>query len=424
MQAKQKEDISKLIDNLFRHKSAQLVSTLTAIFGSANIDLAENVVQEAFLKAFQTWPYSGIPNNPGAWLTEVAKNYAINIVRRDQTFYKREAEIVEWYDSYNETSLEIELDDFSSLDNQLKMIFICCNPLLSKKAQICLTLKTVGGFSVGEIARAFLSNEEATRKLLTRAKQKIRQAKIPFEIPGLRELPCRIESVLNILYAIFNEGYSAYEGKDLIRRDLCEEAIRLAGLFLHNSFSHFPKLPTAKALLALMLLHSARLPARTDNYGNLVLLADQDRSLWDKRKMALGLKYLSESASGKELTAYHLEAHIAANHAVAKTYEDSDWEQILQLYDDLLNLNPSPVIALNRVVALGMVKGPEAGLRELNKIAAHPTLENYYLLPATFADFYYRLENKERAKYFYAKAIHLTKNSPEKRFITKRLAEI
>ncbi|MGD8306758.1 MAG: sigma-70 family RNA polymerase sigma factor [Ignavibacteria bacterium] len=420
----QTTEVNKLINQLFRNKAGQLISTLTRIFGTENIDLAENVVQEAFLKACQKWPYNGIPDNPSAWLTTVAKNNALNMIKREKAFNQKEADIVTWYKSVVNDSVQPEIDDAISIDDQLKMIFICCNPILSKKAQVCLTLKTVGGFSVGEIARAFLSNVTAVQKLLTRAKQKIRDEKIPFGLPSPFILSKRVDSVIDILYAIFNEGYSAYSGEELIRKELCDEAIRLTSLFLHETFAHFPKIPTIKALLALMLLHSSRIPARLDESSNMILLAEQNRVLWDKQLIAKGLKYLSESASGNELSTYHLEAHISACHAIAKTYEDSDWKQILQLYDDLMKLDPNPVIELNRIVALSMVKGPEDGLKELEKLSTNSKLKDYYLLPATFADFYYRLSNKEQAKYYYLKALNLTENQTEKRFIKKKMTEI
>lgn len=295
--------VNKIVDHFFRHKAGQLISTLTRIFGSGNIDLAESVVQEALLKACETWPYGGIPENPGGWITTVAKNHALDLIRRQKRFREKEQEIVRWYESRGNDELaareNIELD---VMDDQLRMIFICCHPSLSQKSQVALTLKTVGGFSDREIARAFLSNEEATRKLLTRAKQKIRAEKIPFELPGLDELPTRLDAVLEVLYLIFNEGYNAQQGDALIRSDFCDEAIRLISFFLHGALANFPRLPKIKALLALMLLHSSRIPARLDAEANLITLAEQDRHRWDRKRIALGLQYLRESADGEELS--------------------------------------------------------------------------------------------------------------------------
>lgn len=417
-------EINKLVDHLFRRTAGQLVATLTRIFGPGNIDLAESVVQEAFLKACLTWPYNGIPDNPAAWLTTVAKNYALNLIKKETIARQKEAEILAWYKSQNtQDDNRNGIDDPTLVDDQLRLMFLCCDPSLSKKAQICLTLKTVGGFSAGEIARAFLSNEEATRKLITRAKQTIRAQNFTFVLPEPEALSGRVDAVLEVLYLIFNEGYSAYEGKELVREDLCDEAIRLTSLFLHEAFSHFPKLPVVKALLALMLLHSSRLPARTDAEGNLIVLADQDRALWDKARIIRGLKYLNESAAGDEISVYHLEAHIAACHALAPSYEESDWRQILADYDDLLVLNPNPVIALNRAVAVGMLQGPDAGLAALQTLADDPKLEHYYLLPAAFADFYRRLHDRPKAITFYKKALTLAGTQAEKLFLEKQIAE-
>lgn len=419
-----RNQINRLVDHLFRHTAGQLVSTLTRIFGPGNIDLAETVVQEAFLKACETWPYNGIPDNPAAWLTTVAKNRALNLINKEARFRQKESEILAWYESLGvHDHSGYGTDGPTLVDDQLRLMFICCDPSLSKKAQICLTLKTVGGFSVGEIARAFLSSEDAARKLITRAKQKIREENIPFELPGPDALSERVDAVMEALYLIFNEGYSAYEGEALVREDLCDEAIRLTGLFLHEAFSHFPKLPAVKALLALMLLQSSRLPARTDAGGNLIILADQDRSLWDRSRINQGLKFLSQSACGDEFSVYHLEAHIAACHAVSRSYEESDWHQIVDYYDDLMEMNPGPVIALNRAVAIGMLKGPEAGLAALQSLAEDHKLEHYYLLPAAFANFYRRLSDKPKAIFYYEKALALAGTQAEKRFLEKKIAE-
>lgn len=417
-------EVRELVDHLFRRTAGQLVSTLTRIFGPDNIDKAESVVQDAFLKACMTWAYNGIPDNPAAWLTTVAKNHALNLVKKEARFRQKEGEILGWYESLGSRDRSkngIENPDF--IDDQLRLMFVCCNPCLSKKSQICLTLKTVGGFSVGEIARAFLSHDEATKRLISRAKQRIREEKITFELPEPAELSRRIDAVLDVLYLIFNEGYSATAGEALVCADLCDEAIRLTSLFLHKSFSHFPKLPTIKALLALMLLHSSRLPARTDQEGNLIVLADQDRSLWDKDRIIRGLKFLSESASGNELSVYHFEAHIAACHAVAPSYEDADWRQIREFYDDLMKLSPSPVVALNRAVAVGMLKGPQAGLAALAALENDPMLANYYLLPAAFADFFRKLNNNSKAISCYRKALALAGTATEKRFLEKKIGE-
>jgi RNA polymerase sigma-70 factor (ECF subfamily) len=415
-------EVNKIVDHFFRHKAGQLTATLTRIFGPGQLDLAESVVQEALLRACQAWSIKGIPPNPDGWITTVAKNHALDIIRKKKRFHQKEEEIIRWYESLEGDHLEAH-DAQEAMDDQLRMMFVCCHPSLSRKSQVALTLKTVGGFSDREIARAFLSNEETTRKLLTRAKQKLRAENISFDLPAPPELPQRLEAVLEVLYLIFNEGYNAHEGDALIRQDFCDEAIRLASLFVHGALSNSPKLPTIKALLALMLLHSSRIPARTDAAGNLVTLAEQDRSRWDQKRVALGLQYLGESAAGEELSVYHLQAHIAACHAVAPSYEEADWPRILTYYDRLLNLSSNPVIALNRAVAISMVNGPEAGLSALQLLADEPLLKNYYLLPAAMADFYRRLNIKPRALEYYQQALALVGTRAEKHYLEKRVRE-
>jgi RNA polymerase sigma-70 factor (ECF subfamily) len=422
MNSSKASEINKIVDHFFRHKAGQLISTLTRIFGPGQIDLAESVVQEALLRACQAWSIKGIPPNPDGWITTVAKNHALDLIRKKKRFHQKEEEIIRWYESRESDHLEAH-DAPEAMDDQLRMMFVCCHPSLSRKSQVALTLKTVGGFSDREIARAFLSNDETARKLLTRAKQKLRAENISFDLPAPQELPQRLDAVLEVLYLIFNEGYNAHEGDALIRQDFCDEAIRLTSLFLFGTFSASPKLPTIKALLALMLLHSSRIPARTDVEGNLITLAEQDRSRWDKRRIAMGLQYLGESASGEELSLYHLQAHIAACHAVAPNSEELDWPRILSYYDRLLNLSSNPVIALNRAVAISMVNGPKAGLKELKLLAHEPLLKNYYLLPATMADFYRKLDNKPKALEYYLQALALVGTRAEKHYLEERMRE-
>lgn len=419
MNQPQPAEVNRVVEHFFRHKAGQLVATLTRIFGPGHLDLAESMVQEALLKACETWSYKGIPENPGGWITTVAKNQALDWIRREKRFQEKEAEIVRWYESHAAE----ENSAVGAIDDQLRLMFVCCHPSLSRKAQVALTLKTIGGFSAGEIARAFLSQEEATRKLLTRAKQTIRDEDVSFNLPPFHELAARLDTVLEILYLIFNEGYNAHEGERLIRRDFCDEAIRLTSLFLHVSLSNLPKLPTIKALLALLLLQSSRIPARLDAEGNLITLAEQDRSRWDQKRIALGLQYLREAATGDELSVYHLQAHIAACHAMAPSYAKADWPRLRDYYDQLLQLAPNPVVALNRAVATSMIDGCEAGLQELQALAEEPILQKYYLLPATVADFYRQLQNPPKAREYYEKALTLAGNDTEKRFLEKRIRD-
>lgn len=417
-------DIQSLVGHLYRRTSGQLVSTLVRIFGPDQIDLAETVVQEAFLKAWERWPYSGVPNNPGGWLTTVAKNQALDVIRRERKFADKEPQLQHWYAATDTDSRplpsETAFEHIADLDDQLCLIFLCCHPRLPQRAQICLTLKTVGGLSVSEIARAFLSSEDATRKLITRAKQKIRDQQLPLTFPDPLELPDRLESVLLVLYLIFNEGYSMSAGAT--RTELCDEAIWLTSLFLHEAFGHFPKLPTVKALLALLLLQSSHLPARTDEHGSSIILAKQDRACWDHERIALGLTYLRESATGQEISTYHLQAQIAAYHATAPSYEATDWAQIVTCYDQLLELSTNPVIALNRAVAVSMQTGPEAGLQALQLLADDPRLQQYYLLPASYADVYRRLGDTATALQYYRQASTLARTPTEKHYLEQCIA--
>lgn len=414
-------DIHALVEHLFRHKYGQVVATLTRFFGSGNLDLAESVAQEALLRACQTWPQTGVPENPGAWIIAVAKNHALDLVRREQRFRKLEPELIRWVE--HKGAEGAHQPDPEAIDDQLRMIFICCHPKLSRKSQVSLTLKVVSGFSIPEIARALLSREEAVRKLILRAKQTIRTAHLPFDLPPREELAERTEVVLDVIYLIFNEGYSATSGDALVRGDLCNEAIRLTELLLLGALSGTPMRPTIQALLALELLHAARLPARTDASGDIVLLADQDRSLWDLQRIARGIKTLQESFTGDTLSTFHLQAQLAACHATAASYEESDWEQILRLYNRLMELEPGPVVALNRAVAVSMVHGPAAALQELTPLTKDSSLRNYHLLPATCADLYRRMKQYDRAVEHYRKALKLCQNEPERRYLQRRIRE-
>ncbi len=413
-----KEDAQKLVDHLFRHQAGQMVSTLTRIFGADNLELVEDVVQETLMQALQQWPYRGIPENPSAWIIQVAKNHALDILRRDANLRDKAPLIAN--ESRASIDLDITLDDPLG-DDQLTMIFMCCHPLLHREAQIALTLKTVGGFGVSEIAKAFLISDETVAQRLVRAKRKIRDEKIPFELPSEGALSERLDAVLQILYLIFNEGYDAHEGESLVRQDLCGEAIRLVSLLVAHKIGDTPQ---AHALLALMLLQASRLATRVDAKGELLLLSEQDRSQWDHALIEQGIYHLEQSARGDALTEYHLEAGIAACHAVAPSYEETDWQTILNYYDELEALNPSPIIALNRAVALGMVKGSSAGLTALEKIRDDPQLKHYYLIPATFGEFYERCGDLNRAAEFYRHAAAMTANETERRFLERKLRQV
>ena len=313
---------------------------------------------------------------------------------------------------------ELELDD-QLRDDELRMIFLCCHPAISRDARVGLSLKTVSGFSVEEIARAFLADASTVAQRLVRAKRQIRDANIRFELPSKQDLADRLESVLEVIYLLFNEGYAAHAGGDLIRQDLCAEALRLALLVAESPISD----PRTHALVALLALQGARFPARIDENGEMVLLEDQDRSKWDMHLISLGFQHLAASAEGEVITTYHVQAAIASVHAHAKHAEDTDWEYILVLYDDLMALNPSAVVALNRAIAIAKVQGREAALVEVERIASDPALSSYYLLPATRGRLLAESGELERAAEYFKDALRCQCSEPERRFLLRKLRE-
>jgi RNA polymerase sigma-70 factor, ECF subfamily len=410
-----------LVDHLFRNRAGQLVAWLTRIFGPAHLDIVEEVVQDALLKALQQWPYSGVPQNPGGWLFRVARNGALDVLRRHASFKARAHEIaaeLQWAPA-------IEPGDSAIEDDELRMVFMCCHPSLAPDARVALSLKTVGGFSVPEIARAFLSSETAIAQRLVRAKRLLREERIGLDLPHGSDLASRTESVLEVIYLMFNEGYNAHAGEDLIRRDLCGEALRLGRLVAQSphvvAAGALAGAPAAHALVALMAFQAARLPARVDGNGEMVLLEDQDRSLWNRELVALGFAHLERSAEGPRMTEYHAQAAIAAAHAGAERADLTDWDRILSLYDDLIALNPSPVIQLNRAVALSRVAGPAAALALLRPLEDEPSLANYYLLPSVTGRIFAELGDRASATACYERALERPCSEPERRFLQRRL---
>jgi RNA polymerase sigma-70 factor (ECF subfamily) len=396
-----------------------MVSTLTRIFGAKHLNLAEDVVQEALARALQTWPYYGIPRNPAAWITQVSKNLAIDLIRREKVFRNKEIEITHLMEQCSSSSAgEDSVFKDEIRDDSLWMMFMCCHPLVPQEAQVALALKTLCGFSAGEIARAFLTSESAIAKRLTRAKQKIRKAGVPFELPAGEELTNRLDGVLQTLYLLFNEGYKASGGKNLIRKELCHEAIRLGSLLAEHPTGNHPR---THALLALMLLNGARLPARVDTDGNILRLKEQDRSCWDQAMIARGLFHLMRSIEGDEVSEYHLQAGIAACHCAAKDYESTDWRRILSLYDRLIEMDDSPVVALNRAVAVANVHGPRAGIEALEAIQNREQLNSYYLFYAVLGEFEALLSNRQSAITYFRKSLELATIKSEKKFLSKRL---
>ena len=414
-------NVPQVVDHLFRHQAGQVVSTLTRIFGPEHLDLAEDVVQETLIKALRVWPYQGIPDNPAAWIMRVAKNGALDVLRRERSLRDKHDEISRLPEYSPTHTDDLDVDGERELwDDQLGMMFMCCHPALSRPARVALTLKTLGGFGVPEIARAFLSEETTIAQRLVRAKRTLREMGVLFEVPEPEALPVRLDSVLDVLYLLFNEGYSAHSGAELVRQDLCAEAIRLTSLLAKHPAGDVPRV---HALLALMLLQTSRLPARTDDEGNILLLREQDRSLWDRTLINMGLSELARSASGDAISEYHLQAGIASCHALASSFEETEWRRILMQYDALMRITPSPVVALNRAVALAMVEGAQSGLRELERVRAMPGMEGYYLFYATLAEFRKEVGDPAGTVVAYRNAFDLASTAPEQRFLQRKLAE-
>jgi len=412
-------DAHQLVDHLFRNRAGQMVAWLTRVFGPARLGLAEEVVQDALVKALQQWPYSGIPDNPAAWLLRVARNGALDILRRDVSFRGRAGEIAAEIARTGDASGDPIALDGLLRDDELRMIFLCCHPSLPRDARVALSLKTVGGFSVAEIARALLASDAAIAQRLVRAKRQLRDAGATFELPGGPDLEVRLESVLEVIYLLFNEGYSAHAGDDLVRLDLCGEALRLARLVAGFGTT---SAPAAHALTALIAFQAARMPARVDGAGDIVLLEQQDRARWDPGLIALGFAHLERSAAGPVMTAYHIQAAIAAVHAGGVTA--TPWATVLQLYDDLLALNPSPVVALNRAVALSKVAGPARALETIATLENDPALANYYLLPAVKGRLLAETGDRRRAATAFRAALERPCSQPERRWLQQRLAEV
>jgi RNA polymerase sigma factor (sigma-70 family) len=412
--------VPALVDHLFRHEAARMTATLARILGPGHIQLVEDVVQEALLAALGRWPRDGIPANPTAWLVQVAKHRALDVLRREKLTKDRETvvreEIVRWSDR-DEVAIA---DDPVLLDDQLRMIFICCHPAIPAEARVTLTLKLAGGFGASEIARAFLAEETAIHQRLVRAKRRIRDAGLAFEMPEGADLPERLDSVLDVLYAMFTEGHTAHAGDALLRRDVCDEAMRLGSLLLRH-----PQLaqPAVHALMALFHLHAARFDTRADAGGDLLLLAEQDRTRWDQGHVAAGVRHLERSASGDELTLYHLEAELAACHTLAASWAATDWGRIVELYDAILARVESPVVALNRAIAVAEVSGALEALGALRALEGQSVLRRYPPYEAALGEMLRRLQRYDEARVHFARAAERTISDPVRRFLDRRIRE-
>jgi RNA polymerase sigma-70 factor (ECF subfamily) len=409
------KDVHELVDAVYRTESRQVLATLIRLLG--DFETAEEALHDAFAVAVEQWARDGVPANPRAWLVSTGRFKAIDGMRRRARFDASLTELAKQLET--SASDPGELDDEHVEDDRLRLIFTCCHPALSPEAQAAMTLREVCGLATEEVARAFLTKPATIAQRIVRAKAKIRDAHIPYEVPSEKELPDRLDTVLRVIYLVFNEGYSASSGGSLTRHDLSGEAIRLGRLLIQ-----LLPAPEAMGLLALMLLHDSRRAARTSPNGDLILLEDQDRALWNRNQITEGISLVARAMSSGQVGPYTIQAAIAAAHAQAPNALATDWTQIVALYDLLLQAHPSPVVELNRAVAVAMSDGPLAGLDLINGIFARGDLENYHLAHAARADLCRRLGQSAEARASYERALGLTQQEPERRFLKRRLSEL
>jgi RNA polymerase sigma-70 factor (ECF subfamily) len=430
------EQIRELLDSLYRVDSGRILATLIRLLG--DFDLAEEAMHEAFAAALILWPRSGVPDNPRPWLISTARFKAIDTLRRRARFERvtldaSQAELVRHIEaqssSAERSNPEQSLADDFLEDDRLRLIFTCCHPSLAPDARVALTLREVCGLTTEEIAKAFLTTPRTLAQRIVRAKAKIREERIPYEVPTPQELPERLGAVLQVIYLVFNEGYSAAAGAEVTRAELTSEAIRVGRLLLELRPEPEGVSPEIMGLLALMLLQESRRAARTSPTGELILLENQDRALWNREQIAEGVALLEKALKSRRFGAYTLQAAIAAVHAEAESVARTDWRQIVALYDQLVRIQPSPVVQLNRAVAIAMRDGPEAGLAHIDEVLEPSSgkqgeLANYYLAHSARADMYRRLGRTAEARLAYEKALALTQQEPERQFLARRLEEL
>lgn len=409
---------SQLVEHFFRHETGRLHGALIRLMGVQNFSLAEDVAQEAMMRALHSWSMGGVPANPSAWITRVAMNLARDAMRHQRMSGSKESAIVTFLEQTRPKPPAPADSDNEIRDDALRLMFVCCHPSIAADAQVVLALKVLCGFSTGEIARAFLTSEAAIEKQITRTKQRIQNSGIGFDLPEGEDLAPRLDGVLAALHLLFNEGYKASAGERLLREDLCQEAVRLASLLVAHPAGNTPR---SHALLALMLLTAARFPTRVDEEGDLLRLDDQDRSKWNGALIERGLLELVAAARGEALSEYHLQAGIAACHCTAPDYASTNWARILRHYDELQRMKPSPVVALNRAVAVAQLHGPQAGLDAIGAIPQRDRLESHYLLHAVVGELHWRLRNDRAAAESYRRAAQLAKVGPEQLYLTRML---
>jgi RNA polymerase sigma-70 factor (ECF subfamily) len=418
MSERSTEQIRELLDSLYRVDSGRILATLIRLLG--DFDLAEEAMHEAFAAALSVWPQSGVPGNPRPWLISTARFKAIDTLRRRARFDASQDELGRHLEAQLSSAEKSDEEEDSVEDDRLRLIFTCCHPSLLPEARVALTLREVCGLTTEEIAKAFLITPRTLAQRIVRAKTKIRETKIPYEVPTPQELPERLGAVLQVIYLVFNEGYSAAAGTEVTRAELTGEAIRLGRLLAELQ----PEEPEVIGLLSLMLLQESRHAARTSQTGELILLEKQDRSLWNREQIAEGLSLLETALKSGRFGSYTLQAAIAAVHAEAESVAATDWRQIVALYNQLLRIQPSPVVELNRAVAIAMSDGPEAGLTHIDAMLEHGELANYYLAHSARADLYRRLGRTAEARSSYEKALALTQQEPERQFLQERIRQL